>query len=287
MLALVFSVLSSSIIFVIFKLFERFQISTLQAIVFNYFTAFTLGYLLFHDDWTAQMHNESNWLIWAGFVSIFFIGLFNVMSHSSQINGVASTSIAVKMSMAVSLLLIIIGYGEEIGLLKIIGIILAFIGVFMISYNKSTGEKGSAVWMLILLFFGSGALDFLLNYLQKFQLQDVSLPLFTAFGLGFAGIIGGIILTILIIKGKEQFEFKNIIAGILLGIPNYFSIYLLLLSYQSINWMDSTVLAVNNVSIVLLSALIGFGIFKERLTSKKLIGLIAAVLAIIILYYAA
>ncbi|MDG1658691.1 MAG: EamA/RhaT family transporter, partial [Crocinitomicaceae bacterium] len=43
MIALLLSVLSSSLIFVIFKLFARFKIDTFQAIVVNYFMAFIIG----------------------------------------------------------------------------------------------------------------------------------------------------------------------------------------------------------------------------------------------------
>jgi uncharacterized membrane protein len=54
-------------------------------------------------------------------------------------------------------------------------------------------------------------------------------------------------------------------------------------SYKSTGWADSTVLAVTNVSVVLFSAIIGFIIFKEQSTVKKLLGLAAALIAIGIL----
>ena len=71
-----------------------------------------------------------------------------------------------------------------------------------------------------------------------------------------------------------------------MGIPNYFSIYLLMESYRSTGWNDSTVLAVMNVSIVLMSSIIGFIAFKENVTLKKIIGLAAAISAIVVLYVA-
>ena len=79
---------------------------------------------------------------------------------------------------------------------------------------------------------------------------------------------------------------KNVVAGVALGIPNYFSIYLLMESYRSTGWNDSTVLAVINVSIVLVSSVIGFIAFKEHVTVKKIIGLVAAIAAIVVLYFA-
>jgi multidrug transporter EmrE-like cation transporter len=71
-----------------------------------------------------------------------------------------------------------------------------------------------------------------------------------------------------------------------LGIPNYFSIYLLIVSYTSTGWNDSTVLAIMNVSIVLIAATIGFMVFKEHVTKRKIFGIITAITAIVVLFFA-
>jgi len=283
MIALTFSVISSSLIFVLFKLFDRFKIDTFQAIVFNYVTAFIIGVSLYGNEWNPEALNESGWMIYAVISALLFIGLFFIMARSSQINGVASTSVAVKMSMAISVVLMIIGYSEDFTFLKAIGVLFAILGVFLVSYSK--GNKASAAWMLILLFFGSGALDFTLNYVQNYELESMTTALFSAIGLGLAGVLGSIILIFRLIKGSSKFSYKNVIAGFVLGIPNYFSIYLLILSYSATGWQDSTVLAITNVSVVLMSSMIGFVIFKENASTRKIIGLISAILAIGILYY--
>jgi drug/metabolite transporter (DMT)-like permease len=209
------------------------------------------------------------------------------MGQSSQRNGVAMTSTAVKMSMAMSMLLMILLYGEGLSLMKISGIILAFAGVFLVSFGKeqSKSEKGSH-WMLLVLFIGSGVLDFVLNYVQKNELGDLTPSLFSAFGLGAAGLLGSLILAVNLIRKKTQFAFKNLLAGIILGIPNYFSIYLLIKAYKDTGWSDSTMLAINNVSVVVLSALIGFMVFKEPSGWRKIIGLIVSISAISLLYIA-
>ena len=287
MISLLLSVLSSSLIFVIFKLFKRYGIDTFQAIVVNYFTACTIGFTLYGHTWNPACLEQNSWMYFVGICALLFIGLFLTMGKSSQLNGVASTSIAVKMSMAISLIFMIIGYGESVTWLKIIGISLAFVGVYLVSKpSKTENSQTSALWMLIVLFFGSGALDFLLNYVQNTQLELIKSSLFSAIGFGLAGSLGLSILIIRYIRGKAKFEFKNIVAGIILGIPNYFSIYLLLRSYETTGWDDSTVLAITNVSVVLLSSVIGFVAFKESTTRQKIIGLISAILAICVLYIA-
>ena len=83
-----------------------------------------------------------------------------------------------------------------------------------------------------------------------------------------------------------QIKLKNIIAGIILGIPNYFSIFLLLKTYESIDLTSSSIVAIVNVSVVVFSAIFGFVIFRELFTYQKAIGLIASILAILSLYFA-
>ena len=101
--------------------------------------------------------------------------------------------------------------------------------------------------------------------------------------LGLAGVLGIIILVYKYYNGLSRFHMKNIYAGLLLGIPNYFSIYLLMSSYQTTGWKDGTVLSVTNVSVVILSALIGFIFFKEKTSVRRILGLVSAILAILIL----
>lgn len=286
MIALALSIFCSTIIFVLFKLFKKFGIDTFQAIVFNYFTAFIIGVALYHNEWNPNALQEQTWMFFSAGTSILFIGLFLLMAFSSQSNGVASTSIAVKMSMAISLIIMIISYGEEVSALKTAAILLAILGVFLVSYSGKNKTKMASGWMLLVLFIGSGTLDFTLNLVQKHILKSLTASLFSAISLGLAGIIGSGVLIVRVIQNKTQLRAKNLVAGIILGVPNFFSIYLLLLSYKTTGWTDSTVLAITNVSVVLFSAVIGFLIFSEEANKPKIIGLIAAISAIVSLYFA-
>jgi drug/metabolite transporter (DMT)-like permease len=287
MIELILAVLFSSGIFAIFKLFVRFQIDTFQAIVFNYFTAALCGFGLYWNTWEPTNLIQISWIPFAFISGILFISLFVILGLSSQRNGVAITSVATKMSMATGILGMIFLYNESVGVLKVVGILSAIIGVVAVSWVKSTNEKGQgAWWMLLLLFFGSGLLDVVLNYAQKNSLGTLTPALFSAFGLAIAGIFGLLILIVQLILGKSKIELKNMLAGVVLGVPNYFSIYLLISSYQSTGWTDSTVLSVINVSVVLISTLIGLIFFQEKINRLKLIGLIFSLSAITLLYFA-
>ena len=286
MIELVSCILCSSLIFVVFKLFPRYKIDTFQAIVFNYFTAASCGIIFFHSEFKGITANDVDILKYAFYCAILFISLFLIMGISSQRNGVGSTSVAVKMSMSISMLAMIYYNHESLSILKISGLIAAILGVILVSLpSKSASSGKQAIWMLFVLFFGSGLLDFLLEIIQKkCKLSGWHPGLFSAMGFLMAGIMGIGIIGIQLLRKKMKIELKNIFAGIVLGVPNYFSIYLLLAAYQTTGWSDSTVLAIINVSVVLTASIIGLSLFSEKLNLKKTIGLCFSILAIIILY---
>ena len=90
------------------------------------------------------------------------------MGISSQKNGVASTSIAVKMSMALSVLLVLVVSATPIAFGTIAPLFLALLGVFLVSFDKGNTKATSYLWMLFVLFIGSAGLDLVL-YLVRAQ----------------------------------------------------------------------------------------------------------------------
>ncbi len=299
MFSILISVLATTWIFILFKLFPKYGVNTFQAIVINYLTACICGILLYGNTLTKDAFEHTSWIPFVFLCGILFISLFYLMGLSSQRNGMSITSVAVKMSMAISMGLMIFIYHESITTLKIVGILLAILGVITMSYERKQLRVTTVIseetrnsspisrnLILFAIFLGCGLLDVILNYVQSFHLDHLSTSLFSAFGLGMAGVFGGIVLLVTIIHKKEKLEKKSILAGILLGIPNYFSIYYLIKSYSSTSWSDSTVLAVLNVTTVITSTLAGLLLFKEKLNLQKSIGLVLSLLAIACFYFA-
>ncbi len=285
MIYLILSILTSTLILVIFRMFRKYNINTFQAIVVNYAVAFTIGFSLFSNDLKLDDQADHNWIYFTLIVGVLFISLFNLMAKSSQENGIGVTSVVVKMSLAIPVVAAILLYKESYDLLKIIGVVLAILGVILISYKKSNTEKNKNVIWLFVLFLGSGSLDVLLNYVEKNQLESLSPGLFSGFAFGVAATIGVLVLLVQLLKGKMNFELKNVWAGISLGVPNYFSIYFLIEALRSPLLEDSTTYAFNNVGIVLGSFFLGLLFFKEKLTPLKITGLVAAVVAIFLLAF--
>lgn len=284
MTELIVSILSSSVLFFIFRLFPKYGVDTAQAIIVNYFTAFLCGCLVNGAVPDAGAFIESGLFPYTLLAGFLFISLFITMGISSYRNGIGTTSVAVKMSMALSMIFFIIAYHEPVTWIKIVGFALAFAGIFLMTFERSADTAHTKGYvMLLLLFVGSAALDIVLNYVQKKLLGDYPDSLFTAFGFLCAGLLGALWMTTEYLRGKRRFSWKHVIGGILLGIPNYFSIYLLIRSYETTGWKDTTTLAITGIAIVSLAALSGMLIFKESARWQKLLGLASAIAAILLL----
>ena len=271
--------MSSTGIFVLFKLFNKYNINTLQAIVVNYITACICGSVLYDGSINISEIVNSNWFYGAIGLGFLFIAIFNVMALTAQKNGLSVASVASKMSVIIPVLFGIYVYNESIGLYKIIGIILALIAVYLTSLKqKGDVVLTRSILLPILLFFGSGIIDTFINYFAP----DDKIPLFSATIFAIAGIIGIVILSFKSIKLKSHFKIKSIPFGVALGIVNYCSIYFLLKALRVDGFESSTLFTINNVAIVAVSTLVGLLLFKEKISTKNWIGIGIAMISILL-----
>jgi len=134
--------------------------------------------------------------------------------------------------------------------------------------------------MLTLLI--SGLIEIILFYVQVETLVTDDTLQFVASSFGFAGVIGLIYSLYRWYTTGKGFEMKELYGGLVLGLPNFMTIYLLgyLLSK---GWEASVLFPVNSVSILILTSLVGFLIYKERADSGKVIGVVIGVVSIILM----
>ncbi len=282
MIALLLSILSSTLIFVAFKLFDRFKINTLHAIVVNYFVAFFCGLFFYKGDVSLSQVPEQPWFYYTLGLGILFIIIFNLMAITTQRSGLSVVSVATKMSVVIPIVFGLVYYKESLGVLKILGIILALIAVYLASIKTKDGitiQKKNLIYPL-LVFLGSGFIDTSIKYLEDSMVAEDQAALFSAIIFSAAASIGILILIGQMIRGKFTFQLKTIIGGIALGLPNYFSVYFIIQALRSNVLESSDVFTVNNVAIVMASTLLGITFFKEKLLRKNWIGIILAVVSI-------
>ncbi len=283
MLDLALSVLSSTWIFVVFKLYDVYKVQTFVAIIINYITACLVGFFLYQGPVSIGDIMNTSW-VWGPFaLGILFITIFNLMAKTAQISGVSVASVATKMSLVIPVVIGLFIYGEHLSFPQIMGILLALAAV----YFASLKEKGITInrkdlILPLLVFLGSGAIDASIKYFEEKHLTDQEIPIFSSMVFGCAALSGLIYIGI---GGKKQnlkINFKNVMGGIALGIPNYFSIYFLIRALRNTIWSSAAVFTLNNVAIVMLSTLLGILLFKERLSLKNWDGVVLAIISIVL-----
>ncbi|SDG62243.1 EamA family transporter [Psychroflexus sediminis] len=289
MIALILSILSSSAIYIVFKLFGKYNITTLNALIVNYFIAFVLGFMLqgnfsVEGVWSVT---SKDWFYGSMALGAMFILVFSLMVITTQKGGMSVVSVASKMSVAIPVVFVILYYNESLGVLKIIGIIMALMSVYLVSVRKKDGLSIDMKYFIfpLLVFLGSGIIESSIKFLENTYVPEDEVSLFSAITFFFAFVTGLIVFGLRRHLNKPGFKSKDVIGGFLLGIPNYFSIYFFILALRIPGLDSSSIFIINNVSIVLLSTILGIIFFRERVITKNWVGIGMAILSIILITY--
>jgi drug/metabolite transporter (DMT)-like permease len=284
MIWLILNILVSGILYLIFRLFPKYKVDNLVAVIVNYLTASTLG-LLMMDTAIAGVISRP-WFPIAFCMGIFFIFIFLLMAESSQVNGISMTSVANKMSLIIPVIAGIFLYNESITWLMITGIILALVSVILTSIkDKSMALSKNGTFILILIFFGSGLIDIMMKYMQHHYLSENEGAAFVMV-IFMAAAIFGLLWMLLTQRDRfRNFNKASIVGGIALGIPNFGSIYFLILALEKSGLQSSVLYPINNMGIVGISALFGILIFKEKINLINFIGILLAIAAIALIAF--
>ena len=136
-----------------------------------------------------------------------------------------------------------------------------------------------------IIFINSGLADSLVNYVNYKFLTDADAGLFTMMTFATSATIGVLALLFLFVFRHMKFNWRSIPAGIILGIPNYFSIYFLIKALSAFQNDGAFIYPVNNIGIILAGTIGAVLIFRERLSAINLAGIGIAVLALLLISY--
>ena len=162
---LILTVLQSTAIFVVMKLFSRFRVDNWQAITVNYIVAGGFGLIIYKGEISLVAISDKDWFVYALILGITFIATFFIFALSAQKVGVALTSVASKMSVVIPVLAGLVLLQETIGPVTAIGVVLALLAFYLTlgsGRNRSFPKK--YVFLPLLLFLGNGVNDSLMKY---------------------------------------------------------------------------------------------------------------------------
>ena|GEM_PF-83875 len=318
MLYLFLTVACSVLLGFIFKLFSRFGVDGFQAIVFNYFTCFICGWLHLGQFPIQAEDFGTPWMPYALVLGLIFISGFNMAELTVRHFGVTIGQIMQKMSILLTVPFAILAYHESAGWMKIVGFLFALASIVLVNWprtpelrsgapnmppEQSSGasnmppelrsgasntppEQSSGVlggknlrWIPIGTWILAGLLEVLLVRVQNEKFADMSDPTFIITIFGTAGVLGLILALIGWTKKRLQFSWKNVVAGIILGIPNYGSMLFMLLALSS-GLEGSFVFPIVNVGIIVVTTIGAVALFREKLSPLNWTGIVMAVAAI-------
>jgi drug/metabolite transporter (DMT)-like permease len=296
MLYLLLSIVASTSLVFIFKLFQRFGVHTFQAIVINYLTCVVVGFLFSGGTGTINAAVlQQPWVLHALALGSIFIGTFYLIALTTHKVGVTAASVATKISLVIPVLfslLILKNSLKEYTFINYAGMVAALVAIVLSSIRprqqNGEGERTSPLLALLLpfvIFMNSGIADSLINYTNQYLLLQHEASQFTMVTFTASAIVGVVVLLFMLLSGKTTFYSKSITAGILLGIPNYFSIYFLIKALSAFGNDGAFLYPINNIGIILAGAIGAVLFFGEKLTKVNIVGIGMAVLALILISY--
>jgi drug/metabolite transporter (DMT)-like permease len=283
------SIILTSYLTLSFKVVERLRINMFQSIVFNYVACVITG-SVFLGRFPVDSNSFSlPWFKWAILMGASFIAIFNIIGITTQKIGVAVASVANKLSLVIPFVFSIFLYNEKAGWLKIAGLLLALVAVYLTMKRQEKQESmHTGKWLFlfpVVLFFSSGLLDTMIKYVEQHFLSEASNNDYLITAFASAAVIGLVLLLFFVLTGKQQFDPRAIIAGLGIGIPNYFSIWCLLRVLKQYTGNSSAIMPINNMGIVLFSAVVAWLLFKENLSGLNWLGIILSLGAIALIAF--
>lgn len=257
-----------------------------QAITFNYIVCVITGCIALGE---VPVHAEMIYEPWVPLIVLLglcFIVGFNIASQTVRHFGMAIATVAQRMSLGISVTFSILYYNDTYTIYRVLGVLLALSAVVFINIpakktadNTEVPKVGWLILYPIAIFLISGIIEIILQYLHSVHFMKPAVESIILFG--NAAVLGILVLLYQVLFKKAKVTLKNMVAGVILGIPNYFSIYFLLRAFDTLD--GSVVHALNNTLIVAGAALVGMIGFKERLSPINLVGIVAAVCSILLL----
>lgn len=290
LLLLIASIILTAWLSISFKIIERLGINNLQAIVYNYTVCVITGSIVNGHFPINGTLVKQPWFGWALFMGACFIAMFNLAAYTIQKIGVAAATVAYKLSMVIPFVFSIYLYNEEATIWKIAGVATALLAVWFTTRPNSNEEKGKKVsWLIwampLLLFVGSGLLDTMIKYVEQAFLNPGNQDAYLITAFFVAATMGMLILLFQFMTGRQKFSGKAVLAGIGIGVPNYFSIWCLLGALKGYAGNSSAIIPINNMGIVLFTAIVAWLGFKEKLSAVNWLGIILSLGAIALIAY--
>ena len=275
MIYLILAILCSAGVSIFMRASEKYCQGHYGILLMNYVVCVLAGLILTGRGLTQTDGKGMPVTIVFGVVTgLLYCGSFILLQWNVRKNGVILSSTFMKLGVIVPAVLAVVWFGERPGWNQGLGFILAITAILMIHLEKGKirTEKAYTIGLLLLLLVGG-----LGDSMAKFY--DVyGNPGLGSFFLMLSFLVSGIISGILVFRGGEKITKYEVLFGVLIGIPNYFSARFLLWALADI----PAVITYPTYSIAAMALIGAAGVlmFREKLTKRQWGAYLLVILAV-------
>lgn len=277
MLSLILAIASSSLVSIMMRLGESRCSSKMTLPVSNYAVCSLLGlfFLL-----RGGIPGAGDGIGFAAGLGVFggFLFLYSLLLFQQCIarNGIVLSSAFMKLGVLVPTVTAVLIFREQPRAAQLAGFALAIAAILLLNVEKGKTGSAGAKWMLLFLLLVCGSTDALTNFYDKWGTAEAKE--FFLLAVFFTALVYS---AFLLHREGRRIGPWDILCGIGVGIPNYFSSRFLLTALKTVPAV--VVFPVYSASALLVITAAGILIFREALNRRKAAAMLLILAALVLL----
>ena len=206
---------------------------------------------------------------------VLYLLSFVLLQLNVKRNGVVLSATFMKLGLLVPMVVSLVLFGEQPGILQIVGFAIALAAIVLINF-----ERGESVMQfragLLLLLLGGGFGDAMSKIFE--ELGD---PAMSDQFLLYTFLTALVLCTVLMLHKGQRPGASEVFFGLLIGIPNFFSARFLLRALDGLPGF--IVYPTFSVGTILMVTLAGVVFFRERLSRRQFLAMGCILAALVLL----
>lgn len=264
MLYLLMAILSSAMVSILMRISEKYVRGRMVMFCANYAACMATSLIYMGDIRSLVFEPGTEIAVILGTVTGFlYLAAFVLLQKNINCNGVIFSGAAMKLGgVLIPTIAAILLFQERMKWLQFAGAVLAVAAIVLINMEKGEVNTGGRKQWLAVLLLVSGFADTMANIFDKTGPSVLkNLYLFCTF---FTALL---IVLALALRKRQRITAADLLYGLLIGIPNYYSSRFLLLSLGSVPAVVAY--PVFSVGTIIVISTAGAVFFHEKLSRHK------------------
>ncbi len=279
--ALAMAVICTASLTLLMRLFSTSRGNRYGMILGNYLTCTVIGFLLLPEK-AMLLHAHPAAIICGIAGGFLFVLSLVCMQSSIAVSGAILTSAFSKLGLIVPLALSIFLFHETPTLLQGAGLLIVLCA-FLVMNRSSSAEKQPQEFhllSLLIVLLTNGMADAMAKVYSTAQLPEEE-PFYMFVLFLCASVLTSFLLLLETRRTGRKASLKDLVSGIAIGIPNYFSSLFLLAALRSIpSFITYPVFSAGGILLVTAAGIL---LFHERLSRNQMLGLMMILVSLVIL----